>query len=564
VKPEEIYSRAPRRQVLKGSGALAAAAVFARQPVLSAPVTEMAASASAPASGPALPPLEIIALNRLAFGPRPGDFEVFRQAGSNDKDRLSNYVDQQLNPLLIDDNACNVKLAAAEFVTLGKSLPQLWSDHVVNPPEDRGYEWRNLPLRETIDATFLRAVYSRRQLLEVLVDFWHNHFNVFGDTDGVQPVFVHYDRDVIRANALGNFRKMIEDVGTSPAMLFYLDNNSNQVAGPNENYARELFELHTLGAANYLGVQDPRKVKGFDLHSSVGYVDNDVYEAARAFTGWRVDTGSSRDDSIQNSGTFLYYKAWHDRFNKQVLGRYLPHDQGDMQDGRDVLDMLATHPGTASHVSMKLARRLIGDQPPPEVVSRAAEVFRAQVDAPDQLAQVVRSIVLADPFRQTWGEKIKRPFEVAASMMRGLNIEFTRTPNSFRYLYESMGQPLFGHQAPNGYGDVRQNWSGTTSILYRWKLASALVEDALHDDNVAMSVDLVAQTPPGVRSANAATDYWIDRILGRPMSPADRGEIVRAMAQADSPDAPLGDETFAKRLAQTVELILMSREFQWR
>jgi uncharacterized protein (DUF1800 family) len=213
---------------------------------------------------------------------------------------------------------------------------------------------------------------------------------------------------------------------------------------------------------------------------------------------------------------------------------------------------------------MKLARRLIGDQPPPEVVSRAAEVFRAQVDAPDQLAQVVRSIVLADPFRQTWGEKIKRPFEVAASMMRGLNIEFTRTPNSFRYLYESMGQPLFGHQAPNGYGDVRQNWSGTTSILYRWKLASALVEDALHDDNVAMSVDLVAQTPPGVRSANAATDYWIDRILGRPMSPADRGEIVRAMAQADSPDAPLGDETFAKRLAQTVELILMSREFQWR
>ncbi len=564
MKPEEIYSRAPRRQVLKGSGALAAAAVFARQPVLSAPVTEMAASASAPASGPALPPLEIIALNRLAFGPRPGDFEVFRQAGSNDKDRLSNYVDQQLNPLLIDDNACNVKLAAAEFVTLGKSLPQLWSDHVVNPPEDRGYEWRNLPLRETIDATFLRAVYSRRQLLEVLVDFWHNHFNVFGDTDGVQPVFVHYDRDVIRANALGNFRKMIEDVGTSPAMLFYLDNNSNQVAGPNENYARELFELHTLGAANYLGVQDPRKVKGFDLHSSVGYVDNDVYEAARAFTGWRVDTGSSRDDSIQNSGTFLYYKAWHDRFNKQVLGRYLPHDQGDMQDGRDVLDMLATHPGTASHVSMKLARRLIGDQPPPEVVSRAAEVFRAQVDAPDQLAQVVRSIVLADPFRQTWGEKIKRPFEVAASMMRGLNIEFTRTPNSFRYLYESMGQPLFGHQAPNGYGDVRQNWSGTTSILYRWKLASALVEDALHDDNVAMSVDLVAQTPPGVRSANAATDYWIDRILGRPMSPADRGEIVRAMAQADSPDAPLGDETFAKRLAQTVELILMSREFQWR
>src|SRR5712691_1749820 len=510
----------------------------------------------------ALPPLEIIALNRLAFGPRPGDRDDFRQLGSDDRERLAAYVDQQLNPLLIDDSACSARLNSAGFVTLGKSLPQLWSDHVTNPPDDRGYDWRNLPLLETIEATFIKAVYGRRQLLEVLVDFWHNHFNVFGDTDGVQPVFVHYDRDVIRANALGNFRKMVEDVGTSPAMLFYLDNNSNQVAGPNENYARELFELHTLGAGNYLGGQDPRKVKGFDLHTSVGYVDNDVYEAARAFTGWRVDSGSSRDESIQNSGTFLYYKQWHDRFNKQVLGRYLPHDQGDLQDGRDVLDMLATHPGTASHVSMKLARRLIGDQPPAEVVSRAAEVFHAQVDAPDQLAQVVRSIVVADAFRQTWGEKIKRPLEAAASMLRALDADFTRLPNGFHYLYESMGQPLFGHPAPNGYGDVRQNWSGTTSMLYRWKLASALVESAWHDSDVTIRVDVAGQTPPGVRSANGATDYWIDRILGRPMSPTDRGEITRAMAQADSPDAPLGDETFAKRLAQLVELILMSRDFQ--
>jgi len=564
VKPDEGYSRAPRRQVLKGGGALAAAAVFAGQPVLPAAVTKMAASASAPTAGPALPPLEIIALNRLAFGPRPGDLEAFRQSGSTDKDRLGNYVDQQLNPLLIDDSACTTRLAAAEFVTLGKSLPQLWADHVVSPPEDHGYEWRDLPLHETINATFIRAAYSRRQLQEVLVDFWHNHFNVFRDTEGVPPVFVHYDRDVIRANVFGNFRKMLEVVGTSPAMLFYLDNNSNQVAGPNENYARELFELHTLGAENYLGVQDPRKVKGFDLHNSVGYVDNDVYEAARAFTGWRVDSGSSRDESIQNSGTFLYYKQWHDRFNKQVLGRYLPHDQGDMQDGRDVLDMLATHPGTGRHISMKLARRLIGDQPPAEVIARAAEVFHAQVDAPDQLAQVVRSIVLADPFRQTWGEKIKRPFEAAVSMMRALNTEFTLLPNNFHYLYESMGQPLYGHPAPNGYGDVRQNWSGSTSMLYRWKLATALVESALHDDDVSMRVDLASQTPPDVRSANGATDFWIDRILGRPMSPADRGEIVRAMAQADSPDAPLGDETFAKRLSQLVELILMSREFQWR
>src|SRR6185503_11849955 len=130
-------------------------------------------------------------------------------------DRLSAYLDQQLNPESIDDLALAARLDGSGFVTLGKSLSQLWFDHVTNPPEDRGGDWKNLPLRETIDATFIRAVYSRRQLYEVLVDFWHNHFNVFRSTEDVPPVFVHYDRDVIRANALGNFRKLLEDVGTS-------------------------------------------------------------------------------------------------------------------------------------------------------------------------------------------------------------------------------------------------------------------------------------------------------------------------------------------------------------
>lgn len=560
--------RQARRQVLKAGGAFATAAMLG-SPRASFAATTAAQqtgqpAGSTPQAGPALPALEIIALNRLAFGPRAGDLDAFRQLGSSDRDRLANYVDVQLNPGLIDDFGCATRIAAAEFSTLDKSLPQLWSEHVVNPPEERPGDWRTLPLRETIDATFIRAVYSRRQLLEVLVDFWHNHFNVFRSTEGVGPVFVHYDRDVIRANALGNFRTLLEAVGTSPAMLFYLDNNSNQVAGPNENYARELFELHTLGAENYFGVQDPRKIKGFDAGNSTGYVDNDVYEAARAFTGWRVDTGNSRDDIIQNSGTFLYYKPWHDRFNKQVLGRYLPHDQGDMQDGRDVLDMLAAHPGTAGHVAFKLARRLIADQPPADVVSKAAEVFRAQANAPDQIAQVVRSIVLSDAFQRTWAEKMKRPFEAAASMMRALGTDLLRPPNRFYALYDTMGQPLFGHPAPNGYGDVRESWSSSTSMLYRWKLATALAENELRENDRAMPVDLVSQTPGDARSPNAAADFWIERILGRPMAAADRGEIVRAMAQADSLDAPLGDETFAKRLPQLVELILMSPDFQWR
>jgi len=229
-----------------------------------------------------------------------------------------------------------------------------------------------------------------------------------------------------------------------------------------------------------------------------------------------------------------------------------------------VLDMLASHPDTASHVAAKLARRLISDQPPADVVARAADVFHAQVGAPDQLAQVVRSIVLSEAFSQSWGEKIKRPFEAAVSMIRAIGSELSRPPGRFHNLFDAMGQPLFGHPAPNGYGDVRQNWSGSTSMLYRWKLATALAENDLHNDERAVSVDLAMQMPPGLRHPNGVVDFWIDRILGRPMAAADRDEIVRAVAQADSPDAPLGDEAFAKRVPQAVELILMSPDFQWR
>jgi len=149
-------------------------------------------------------------------------------------------------------------------------------------------------------------------------------------------------------------------------------------------------------------------------------------------------------------------------------------------------------------------------------------------------------------------------------MLRALNTDVARPPSRFYSLYESMGQPLFGHEAPNGYGDVRQNWSGTTSLLYRWKLAAALAENELHDDVLSMPTDLMSQTPPGVRSANGAVDYWIDRVLGRQMAPSDRGDIVRAVAQADSPYAALDDDTFALRLPQLVEWILMPPDFQWR
>ena len=247
---------------------------------------------------PTLPPLSVIALNRIAFGPRPGDLAAFQALGGNDDARLTAFVDQQLDPASIDDSELDAALVAGGFTTLGKTLQQLWTDHHLN---DANYDEHVQPLRETISATWLRARYSRRQLVEVLADFWHNHFNVFAWEYRLTPLFVHYDRDVIRANALGNFRTLLGAVASSSTMLYYLDNYTSSVAGPNENFSRELFELHTLGAENYLGVMQQFEVPldgdGFPL----GYVDNDVFETTRCFTGWTVD-----DEGLGNTGGFAY------------------------------------------------------------------------------------------------------------------------------------------------------------------------------------------------------------------------------------------------------------------
>ncbi|MGL4649062.1 MAG: DUF1800 family protein, partial [Caldilineaceae bacterium] len=196
---------------------------------------------------------ELIALNRMGFGPRPGDLNALLALGPNSTARLQAYVDQQTNPASIDDSACDARIAAQGFTTLNKTRLKLWQDHLTKP--DLPYEERIRPLWETLHVTFLRAVYSKRQLVEVLADFWHNHFNVYAWDIWGAATWVHTDRDCIRANIFGNFRNMLGDIAHSPAMLYYLDNISNTSAGPNENYARECFELHALGAENYMGVQ---------------------------------------------------------------------------------------------------------------------------------------------------------------------------------------------------------------------------------------------------------------------------------------------------------------------
>lgn len=515
---------------------------------------------------PPLPPLSVIAFNRMGFGPRPADWAMWQGLGANDDARLQAYVAQQLAPAAIDDSACDARIAAGGFVTLNKSLRQLWQDHVIDNQGD--YGWYVRPADETYHVTWLRAIYSKRQLLEVLADFWHNHFNVYA-FDQAAPVFVHFDRDVIRANALGNFRTLVEAVSSSTAMLFYLDNAYSTDGGPNENFARELFELHTMGANAYMGHLDQGQVPLDPEGRPVAYVDEDVYEAARAFTGWTVNGAHWELPDYDPGpperyipGTFLAWDDWHDRFQKYVLGDRLPSNQGPLADGRRVLDLLAAHPATARHVCWKLCQRLLADDPPQSVVDAAVAAWQANLNAPDQLKTVVRTILLSAEFKTTWGEKVKRPLELIASVLRGSGAEWRPDWEwTFYWWVSGLGQRLFEWPAPNGHPDRYTAWTSTSVMLHRWNVTGALLENWLEPE---VQVNLAGQMPSNRVTANQIVDWWIQRLFGRTIDADDRAEVVAFMAQGFHPDHDLPADQIADRLPSLVQLLCMTPDFQYR
>ncbi len=520
---------------------------------------------------PDLPTGGVVALNRMAFGPRPGDIAAFNALGATDSARLAAYVAQQLAPDSIPDTELEQRLNDAAFESVGVSnnpdiyLATLW-DWYINDNNPTGNTDSSRPRDELTRATFLRAMYSERQLTEVLTDFWLNHFNVYiNHSSFVRTTYPHLDL-IIRQNQLGNFRTLLEAVTQSTAMLYYLDNYTSSNAGPNENFSRELFELHTLGSENYLGVMPQSDVPTDGEGRPIGYVDADVFESTRCFTGWSFSFGIDGDG---DTGLFYYRPEWHDRFQKNVLGEFIPNDQVALKDGRDVLDALASHPGTGRHIARKLCRRLIADVPPQNVVDAAAAVFTDQWQASDQLKQVIETILLSPEFLGTWGEKVKRPFEVAASALRAAGADFTlrmndSDTNSFLWRYDDTGQELFNWPAPNGFPDVRGAWARMTPRVMSWRLCNWLID--FDDDNGNFYLDVIGQTPGSVRSANELADFWINRILGRPMSPQDRDEIVDFMAQGINPDFDLNlqDEDTSTRLRAMVGLLLMAPDFLWR
>ena len=415
-------------------------------------------------------------------------------------------------------------------------------------------------------AKLLRAVYSERQLFEMMVDFWENHFNIFANKDDDRYLLTGYDRETIRPFAMGRFRDLLGATAHSPAMLFYLDNWRSSVPRPygatkdkpagvdggiNENYARELMELHTLG------------VDG-------GYTQKDVQEVARCFTGWTIQKPNEQ-------GLFLYRPGLHDDGEKIVLGHKILSGGGPA-DGERVLDILATHPATARFIATKLARRFISDEPPPAVIVRAAAVF---LKTDGSIRETLRAIVTSPEFfsTTTYRAKMRSPFEYVAAALRALGAE-TDGDRPVLDAIGRMGQPVFGRITPDGYADRADQWLSSGAMIQRFNFAGALatnrlkgtkidltrllsgVDEAKKDSVAAMFIRLTVSGDLSSGTRTVLERTLQSESVAKPMLPATNpganvsvGFDAKAAVKAPEP---------ASFITELITLLIGSPEFQQR
>ncbi len=353
---------------------------------------------------------------------------------------------------------------------LRKPLNELW--HLVDWDIKMAWDERIRPASELLAATILRATLSDAQLRETVTDFWRDHFAV--NRDAVEDVAVAlptYDQDVLRVHAFGNFREMLEAVATSTAMLAYLNNASSKASPANENYARELLELHTLGAPAYLNATFDRwrEVPGALEGKPQGYIDQDVYEAARAFTGWTYGGGQYVSDGVAlpKTGEFTYTEQWHDPYQKRVLGVEFDPHTAPMADGRKVLDLVAFHPATAHYVCWRLCRRFVADAPPADLVKSAAQVFTDNARTKDQLARVIEHILLSPEFAMA-DARLQRPLFLFASLQRSAGVVLPPSPENV-WMLNGMGHSLYAWPSPSGNPLATAYWQSPGLLVRRWR-----------------------------------------------------------------------------------------------
>jgi uncharacterized protein (DUF1800 family) len=403
------------------------------------------------------------ALNRLTFGPRPGDVDRVQQIG------LSAWIEQQLNPSRIDD------------ADVARRLPELPERPANFADQKVARQFGRQSMQVLASQKVLRAVYSERQLDELMVDFWFNHFNVFAGKGRTAMYLVDYEREAIRPHIWGSFRELLGATAKSPAMLFYLDNwlsadpeaaqraaeqinrrrarrggagaqggapPAAQAAGRrrglNENYGRELLELHTLG------------VDG-------GYTQKDIVEVARAFTGWTI--------ANPIEGSFRFTPALHDRGEKMVLGQTI-NAGGGIEDGERVLDIVAAHPSTARHIATKLARRFVSDSPPETLVSRVAARF---TETKGDLRETVRAVITSPEFfaAEYRRAKTKTPLDFVVSAARATGRD-VRDGRPLVQALQQLGMMPYMCQPPTGYADDAETWISAGALVTRMNIAQQI------------------------------------------------------------------------------------------
>ena len=421
------------------------------------------------------------ALNRLAFGPNPVDAAAIQTQGP--ERWLQGFIAVQLEPARIaQPPALRARLAELDTLQLGdgelisryREAQRINREAKRNPDSGDAQNARRQLVRPVVlqaaTQRLLRAMESPAQLEEVLVDFWFNHFNVFVGKGPVSVLVGDYERRAIRPHVLGSFRDMLGATAKHPAMLIYLDNvqsvapgyeaplrtrlanlNVPRASGLNENYARELMELHTLG------------VDG-------GYSQQDVTELARMLTGWTVDYRKLALNSAAND-LFLFDPRRHDRGSKRWLGRTVaPAGQAE---GEMALDVLATHPATARHIAYQLAQAFVADEPPPALVQRMADRFLA---TRGQLKPVMQTMLESEEFwsRQAWGAKFKTPYQYLLSSLRALDAPLPEDVQPLLGALAQAGMPLYGAQTPDGYKNVAAAWMNPEALAQRIQLAQTL------------------------------------------------------------------------------------------
>jgi uncharacterized protein (DUF1800 family) len=474
----------------------------------------------------------------------------------------------QLRPDTLDDGLVEAKLAnfrslkmsTAERLATYQPEAKLAKERGLDPadPETRAKLLEELPMSalprqmgaELLAAKLIRATESRRQLEEVLLDFWFNHFNVAAQKGAVRWMLASYERDALRPHLYGSFRALLGAVAHHPAMLFYLDNWTSTregfdlgalrragypvpkklaevgKLGLNENYARELLELHTLG------------VDG-------GYSQADVREVARCFTGWGID-------KPRQVGTFAFHPLAHDSGEKHVLGHTIPAG-GGQEDGETVLDLLAESPATAHFLARKLAQKFVADEPPPALVDRLARTY---LDSHGDLTRVYVALFESPEFWSTeaFAAKTKTPLEFAVSAVRSLGGS-TYGDVALVKALDGMGEPLYRAQPPTGWPEVATPWVNTGALVTRINFALALTAGRIPGTEVSLP-PVAPGTPP-----EAAVEVLARAVLHQPLSAATRATLLRAVAHGADDVMPDGERRPLDQ-AKVAGLLLGSPEFQ--